>query len=78
MSWLRRLVCRLLTVGPEFDPGSVQMTFFFDKVTLGQVFLQLLQLSPVLIIPPVVHIHSSLTLLYPSKLLTYSMEQSPS
>ena len=61
VSWLRRLVCRLLTVWPEFDPGSVQMKFFFDKVTLGQVFLQLLQLSPVLIIPPVVHTHSFIT-----------------
>jgi hypothetical protein len=33
--------------------------FVVDKVALGQVFLRVLQFSPVSIIPPLLHIHLS-------------------
>jgi hypothetical protein len=36
--WLRRLAAALPIRRPGFDPGSVQVGFVVDKVTLGQVF----------------------------------------
>jgi len=44
------------------DPGLIlaqsTMGFAVDKLTLGQVFLQLLWLIPVIVISPMLHIHS--------------------
>jgi hypothetical protein len=37
----------LLTRRPRFTPGSVHVGFVADKVALGQVFLRVLQFSPV-------------------------------
>jgi branched-subunit amino acid transport protein len=52
MSMLRLLTAGLLPLWPRFKPRSVHVGFVVDKVTLGQVFLQVLQFSPVNIIPP--------------------------
>jgi hypothetical protein len=53
--WLRRSVTGLSSRRPRFFPTSVHVRFVVDKVTLGQVFLQVLRSSPVRIIPPVLH-----------------------
>jgi len=46
------------------DPGLIlaqsTMGFAIDKLTLGQVFLQLLWLNPVIVISPMLHIHPSI------------------
>jgi hypothetical protein len=52
---LRRLVVVLSPRRPEFDPGSVQLGFVVDKVTLGQDFLRELRFFPVNFNPPVFH-----------------------
>jgi hypothetical protein len=39
----------------RLDLGSVHIGFVVDEVALGQVFLQVLRLSPVIFIPPVLH-----------------------
>ena len=41
-----------------FDATSVHGNFVVDKVALGEVFLPEFQLSPVSIIPPLLHTHS--------------------
>jgi hypothetical protein len=38
-----------------FDPGSVHVGFVVDKVALGQVFSQVLRVSPVSFSQPVLH-----------------------
>jgi hypothetical protein len=53
--WLRRLVAGLSPRRPGFDPKSVQVGYVVDKVALGQVFLRVLQFSPVNFIPLVLH-----------------------
>jgi hypothetical protein len=40
------------TADTGFEPGSIHFGFVVDKVALGQVFLRVLQFSPVNIIPP--------------------------
>jgi hypothetical protein len=40
---------------PGFDPGSIHVGIVVDKVSLGQVFPQVLRFSPVNYIPPVLH-----------------------
>jgi hypothetical protein len=45
--WLRSLVTGLSPRRPRFAPGSIHVGFVVDKVALGQVFLQVLQFSPV-------------------------------
>jgi hypothetical protein len=52
MPWLKRLVAGLSPWRPGFAPRSIHMGFVVDKEALGQFFLQVLQLSPVNIIPP--------------------------
>jgi hypothetical protein len=47
--WFRRLVPGLSTRRPGFELGSVRVGFVVDKVTLGQVFLQVVRFSPVII-----------------------------
>jgi hypothetical protein len=51
MPWLRQLVVGLSPRRPGFTPGSIHVGIVVDKVTLGQVVLQVLRLSPVNIIP---------------------------
>jgi hypothetical protein len=46
-----------------FDPRPVYMGFVVNKVALGQVFLRVLHLSPVSIIPPMLHSSSFICLL---------------
>jgi hypothetical protein len=41
----------------EFAPRSVHMGFMVNNLALGQVFFQVLWISPVNIIPPWLHIH---------------------
>jgi hypothetical protein len=53
--WLRLLVVSVPPRRPGFDPGSVHVGFFVDKVALGKVFLRELRFSPVNVIPPVLH-----------------------
>ena len=40
-----------------FDPRPAYAGFTIDKVLLGQVFLGVLRISPVIIIPPLLHSH---------------------
>jgi hypothetical protein len=40
-----------------FDPMSVQVRFLVDKAAAGVVFGRVLQSSPVIIIPPMLHTH---------------------
>jgi len=48
LSWLDY---SLLPYRPRFNPRPVHVGFVVDKVTLGQVFLQVLQVFPVSVIP---------------------------
>lgn len=45
------------TWSPEFDPMSVHVVYFVEEVALGKVFLPVLLVSPVSIIPRLLHIH---------------------
>jgi hypothetical protein len=56
--WLRRLVAGFLPRRPGFAPRAAYVGFMMDKVALGQVFIGVLQFSPVGIIPPLLQIHS--------------------
>jgi branched-subunit amino acid transport protein len=51
MPWYRQLVAGLSLQWVGFTPRSVHAVFVVDKMALGQVFLQVLQFSPVNIIP---------------------------
>jgi hypothetical protein len=44
--------------GGKKNHGLVYVGFVVDKVALGQVFLQVLRFSSVIIIPPMLHTHS--------------------
>jgi hypothetical protein len=59
LPWLRRLVAGVSLRRPGLPPVSVHMGFVADNVALGQVLLQVLQFSPVSIIPPWLHTHIS-------------------
>jgi hypothetical protein len=52
---LRRLVAGFSPCRPVFDPRPINVRFVVDKITMGQVFLQVLRFSPVSIIPPTLH-----------------------
>jgi hypothetical protein len=52
MTQLRWLVAGLSLRSPEFVPESVHVVSVVDKVALGKVYLQVIQFSPVNIIPP--------------------------
>jgi hypothetical protein len=56
--WLVLLLTSLLIWRPRFCHQSVCVGFLVGNVALGQVFLLVLQFSPVTIIPPVLHSHS--------------------
>jgi hypothetical protein len=49
----RQLVADLPLRRPGIDPGSVHVRFVVNKVSLGQVFPQVLRFSPVSFFPPV-------------------------
>jgi len=42
---------------PGFIPTSVHVGFVMDTLALGHAFFQMLQFSPITIIPSVLHIH---------------------
>jgi hypothetical protein len=41
-----------------FNPTQVHVEFVVDKVEMGQVFLSVVHIPPVIVIPPVLHVHS--------------------
>jgi hypothetical protein len=55
LTWLRRQVADLPPRRPGFDPGSVHVGFWVDKVALGQGFPRVLRFSPLNFILPVLH-----------------------
>jgi hypothetical protein len=55
VSRLKQLIIDLSPKGPTFSPRPVCMGFVMDKLTFGQVFLLVLQVSPVISIPPMLH-----------------------
>jgi hypothetical protein len=57
--WLWLLVTCLLPRRLRFDSGSLYFGFVVSKMALGLVFLRELQLSPVSIIPQMLHTRSS-------------------
>jgi hypothetical protein len=56
--WLRRLFAGFSPRRPGIASRSVHVGFVLDEVALRQVFLRVLRFSPVIIIPPLLHIHS--------------------
>jgi hypothetical protein len=56
--WLIRSFSDLSPRGPGFDPESVLVGFVAGEVTVGQGFLRLLVVFPVLIIPSMLRAHS--------------------
>jgi len=44
---------------PEFDPRCVHVGFVVDEASLSQVFLRVFLISPVSIIPLIIHTHIS-------------------
>jgi hypothetical protein len=56
--WLRQLVTSLSLQRLRFHPRLPYVGFVVDKVALEQVFLQLLQFSPVSNIPSILHDYS--------------------
>jgi hypothetical protein len=63
MVLLRQLLAvpwpRPLATEPWFAPDLLHMGFVMDKVESGEDFLRVLLLSPVSIIPPMLHTHIS-------------------
>ena len=57
LPWLRRIFSGLSPLRLGFVPRSFHVRFVVNKVSLGQVSLQVLQFSSVIIIPPMLHIH---------------------
>jgi len=60
LPWLRQSVAGFSQRGPEFNPTAVHVGYVLDKVAVGRVFLPGFQISPVNIISPMFHIHSSI------------------
>jgi len=62
MVWLRDLVTDLSQQMPRIDPRSKHVILMVDKEAIGEVSLQVFQVSIGHTIPPVLHIfHSSIT-----------------
>jgi len=62
MVWLRDLVTDLSLQMPRIDPRPKHVILMVDKEAMGEVFLQVLQVSIVHTIPPMLHnFHSSIT-----------------
>jgi hypothetical protein len=59
--WNRRSVAGLSPRRFGFPPGRVHVRYVVDKVAMGEVSLRILVLSPVGIIPPMLHAHSFFT-----------------
>ena len=53
--WDRRLVDGLSSQRFEFDSGAVNASFMVDTSALEQVFVLVRKLSPVSIVPPLLH-----------------------
>ena len=65
MSWLRWLVADQLLNSFSFNVWPVDVGFVEDRVALGQVFLQVMKILPIIIGPPMFDTHSlSLTLFH--------------
>jgi hypothetical protein len=62
VSWLRQLIGGFLPRKPGFDSRSLYVRFNVDKLALAQVCFGVLQISPVSIIPPLLHTHPSIHL----------------
>ena len=58
--WLRLLVTSQSMRRTELETGSVHAQFVVHRATMGKLFLPVLQFSPVSIIPPLLHTHSSI------------------
>jgi hypothetical protein len=56
--WHSRLVAGFSQRRSGFAHRAVHVGFVVDKITLTQVFLRVLQFSPVSIIPLLLHIHA--------------------
>ena len=57
MAWLRQFVATFATWSLRFNPTPFHLRFVEEEVSLGQVLLQVLQISPVSIIPLLLHNH---------------------
>ena len=58
---LRKLFAGVPPRRPGFESEPVYFGFVVNKVALGQVFLEVLWLSPLIIIPQMLHTHTSFT-----------------
>jgi len=54
---LRQSVAGLSPRRPGFDSSPDYAKFMVDKTTMGQVYLRVLRLPPVITIPPMLHTH---------------------
>jgi hypothetical protein len=68
MPKLTRLVVRLSSQRPGFSITPFHMGLVNDKVALGQDFFDVLRISPVSIIPPILHTH---TFIYETSLVAW-------
>ena len=62
VSWLRRLVVGLLPRRPGLDPRPVRLVA--DVVALGEAVVRVLGFSAIIIFTLMLHIHSSVAILY--------------
>jgi hypothetical protein len=58
MPWHRESPTLLFFLKAMFNPMQVHVEFVVDKVEMGQVFLSVVYIPSVIVIPPVLHIHS--------------------
>jgi hypothetical protein len=56
--WFGHLVAGVSVGRPEFHPEPIHVRFVLDEVALGLVIPRVLRFSPVVIIPPLLHIRS--------------------
>jgi len=52
MTWLQQLVVGFSPLRPEVKARAVDVGFMGDKMAVGQIFLEVLQLSAVSIVVP--------------------------
>jgi hypothetical protein len=55
MQWLGRLVAGLSPSKPGLSARSVRVGYVVDRVALRQVFLRVLRVSPIIVVPPMLH-----------------------
>jgi hypothetical protein len=73
MSWLRWLVADQLLNSPSFKVWPVDVGFVEDRVALGQVFLWIMKILPVIIVPPMFHTRTFVTNTISSQQLKVSL-----